>query len=495
MPRTNAGATAWEYRSPANVLSDIGAQPLDATLTSIAALGTAADKYLYSTAIDTWAEGAITTFGRSLLDDADAATGRNTLGASTGVWPATLGGTDQSAYTVGDLLYASTTTALSKLAAGTSGYVLTSGGAGVAPSWAAAAGGSIDGSGAANRVAYWSDADTLTSDADLVFNGTQLLTTGLFVGALTGTPARALEVRSTSAQIRASYDASNYAEITVNATGQLVIGGAGSRYTAIAMGGAAALAATDMQIAIGYLATTTSSEAIAIGRSTTAAQGSTSIGYQCSSSTFTQCVSVGYQSSCGANSSVAIGSGATAGTGGNQGIAIGLSAVSVGDSIALGRTATTTAGNQFVCGGTSGAISNVFFGKGVTHATPTAWTLNGTGGSGTDIAGGPLNIGGGKPTGAGAGGSVVVQTAPAGASGTTLRSLVDRLTVDQKGNIYPGTAALATGATDGFLYIQTCAGTPTGVPTTVTGRIAIVYDTTNKKLYAYNGAWESVTFA
>lgn len=48
---------------------------------------------------------------------------------------ATQGGTGQTSYAVGDVLYASTTTALSKLAAGTSGYVLTSNGAGSAPSY------------------------------------------------------------------------------------------------------------------------------------------------------------------------------------------------------------------------------------------------------------------------------------------------------------------------------------------------------------------------
>lgn len=50
---------------------------------------------------------------------------------------ATQGGTGQTSYTVGDLLYASTTTALSKLAAGTTKYVLTANGAGVAPSYQA----------------------------------------------------------------------------------------------------------------------------------------------------------------------------------------------------------------------------------------------------------------------------------------------------------------------------------------------------------------------
>jgi hypothetical protein len=63
----------------------------------------------------------------------------------TGTLPATNGGTGQSSYTVGDLLYASTTSALSKLPASTSGYVLTSNGAGVAPSWAAAPSSALSG--------------------------------------------------------------------------------------------------------------------------------------------------------------------------------------------------------------------------------------------------------------------------------------------------------------------------------------------------------------
>jgi hypothetical protein len=48
---------------------------------------------------------------------------------------ATSGGTGQSSYAVGDILYASTTTALSKLADVATGNALISGGVGVAPSW------------------------------------------------------------------------------------------------------------------------------------------------------------------------------------------------------------------------------------------------------------------------------------------------------------------------------------------------------------------------
>ncbi len=53
---------------------------LGETLTSIAALGSAADKTLYTTAENTWAEADLTSFGRSLIDDANAAAAISTLG-------------------------------------------------------------------------------------------------------------------------------------------------------------------------------------------------------------------------------------------------------------------------------------------------------------------------------------------------------------------------------------------------------------------------------
>lgn len=57
------------------------------------------------------------------------------------------------------------------------------------------------------------------------------------------------------------------------------------------------------------------------------------------------------------------------------------------------------------------------------------------------------------------------------------------------GSFVMGSAAIATNATAGFFYIASCAGTPTGTPTAQTGRVPMVWDSTNKKFYIYDGAW------
>ena len=75
----------------------------------------------------------------SAIQAADVPTlNQNTTGTSanvTGVVAAANGGTGQSSYAVGDIVYASTTTALSKLADVATGNALISGGVGVAPSY------------------------------------------------------------------------------------------------------------------------------------------------------------------------------------------------------------------------------------------------------------------------------------------------------------------------------------------------------------------------
>lgn len=59
------------------------AQPLDATLTALAGVAFAADEMVYATAADTFATTSITSYGRSLLADANASAARTTLGLGT----------------------------------------------------------------------------------------------------------------------------------------------------------------------------------------------------------------------------------------------------------------------------------------------------------------------------------------------------------------------------------------------------------------------------
>ena len=89
----------------------------------------------------------------------------------TGTLPATNGGTAQSTYTTGDILYSSATNTLAKLAAGTNGYILTL--ASGIPSWAAAPAGFSAPTLGSTSIASGS---TVTSIAGLTLNATSTTT-------------------------------------------------------------------------------------------------------------------------------------------------------------------------------------------------------------------------------------------------------------------------------------------------------------------------------
>lgn len=93
-------------------------------------------------------------------------------------------------------------------------------------------------------------------------------------------------------------------------------------------------------------------------------------------------------------------------------------------------------------------------------------------------------------------GFMYVYTVAAGASGATA-TLTITFAVSAAGSTILGPqSAVATSATDGFAYLPTCAGTPTGTPTSYTGKAAAVVDTTNNYLYVRVGStWKKATLS
>jgi len=112
------------------------------TTSALSRLGASINGYVLTLAagVPTWAasSGGVTSFQTSLsgLTPASSTTGAITLAGTLG---AISGGTGLTSYATGDIVYASATNTLSKLTAGTNGYVLTL--ASGVPSWAAASGG------------------------------------------------------------------------------------------------------------------------------------------------------------------------------------------------------------------------------------------------------------------------------------------------------------------------------------------------------------------
>ncbi len=99
--------------------------------------------------------------------------------------------------------------------------------------------------------------------------------------------------------------------------------------------------------------------------------------------------------------------------------------------------------------------------------------------------------------GSGLSGDIIIQTGDTGAASGTQNAQNSALTIKggaaqgKSGSVVFGSAAIATNANDGFVYLVSGAGTPTGTPTTFTGRVALYIDTTNSQLWLYlGGAWK-----
>lgn len=215
-------------------------------------------------------------------------------------------------------------------------------------------------------------------------------------------------------------------------------------------------AAAQVQIGSGALANGNNgvlgAGSVAVGYSAEAgdasAFGSTALGAN-ATATADRATAVGRGASAG-GTCVALGDGADTSAGTQGSVAIGYSAVAAGvgalaigqsssaasnDSIAIGGYSATTAANQLVIGGVNStwAITDVYIGDLVTNASPLGFTLNATGGSGSDVAGASATIAGGKGTGNAAGGAVIFKTSDAGGSGSTLQSLTEKCRVPVEG--------------------------------------------------------------
>lgn len=186
---------------------------------------------------------------------------------------------------------------------------------------------------------------------------------------------------------------------------------AGTGGTSVVIGNSANNANFANVVLIGSGATSSGAGAVMIG------QGATTSGSN------PDAVGIGRANNTkGASGCVAIGLSATVTN--SLGVAVGVSASAAGSAIALGTSTAGVAGD-FVAGGTSMPITSVWFGKGKTDTTAVSYTINGTGGSGSDNAGGGINLAAGVGTGTAAGGDLRLQTSPSIATGSTAQTLSD----------------------------------------------------------------------
>lgn len=306
-----------------------------------------------------------------------------------------------------------------------------------------------------------------------------------------GANEKAFTVDNFSADIFTMYGSGNAAF-----TGTISSPGAGSNSerfgltstaagtSSLAVGNSAAATGND-SMAIGQSTSTTGSNTIVIGNaiSTSSSDGVT-IGVGASnyssgvslgrgSSSGSNGVAVGFFAGAGISNTVSIGGSASAG--GSNNIAIGQNASVTGSGgaqnsigiganvvtgftnvIAIGSSATATAANQCLIGGSNTSITSVYFGKGVTSATPAAVSLNATGGNGAGINGANIIIASGiGGTAADKGGDILFKTATTG-TGTTLATML-QISENKIGlfGVTPAIQQTGGAATAGVAYTAT----------------------------------------
>lgn len=154
-------------------------------------------------------------------------------------------------------------------------------------------------------------------------------------------------------------------------------------------------------------------------------------------------------------------------TTGSGNIAIGSASASIltsgANNILIGRGSqaeSTGTSNTCVLGGATSAITNIYSNKGITSASATAYTINGTGGSGSNNAGANILLAGGLGTGTAAAGYVGAKFPLLGTTGSTLQTM-STLVSYYSGVIYrsvaDATVTASTSTTGTLIGAQTSA--------------------------------------
>lgn len=501
---THSVTTGAELAFVNGVTSGIQAQ-LDVHTAAIAGIG--APAFSAITAGTNTTAAMVVGTGGSLATSGSGTIVATSLSATLA---ATAGGTGQTVYAVGDLLYANTTTTLNKLADVAVGSYLRSTGVGIAPVWSTV---TLPNSAVVG--------DLLSVSATNVYANITAVALGqvLASGGVATLPAWTATPR-----LSGILDANGNPAVTYGATASAVYG---LTFTNAALLGTVAIGVTaPTQVAASVAGTPLSITAQA------AVAGSSSAGAAAGGAvTITSGAAARLTSgnANGGNINLVTGAGIGTGTAGACVFPVGV--VTVPSIQFLGDTAGFFSPSAGIVDFTSGnnsrvriSTQQVAFSSTMSlafrsvsapdtfmsfPATATiqygAADVNGSAVAqitqvqsaitGTDQNGADWTFKGSKQTGAGTPGNIIFQTSPKLASGTTQGTpeIALKLTAPPL-NMHPsvvvGNQALATTATDGFLYIPTCAGTPTGVPTAFTGRVALVYDTTNFQFWIYDGAWK-----
>lgn len=240
-------------------------------------------------------------------------------------------------------------------------------------------------------------------------------------------------------------------EATVSGANSVAIGnGASAPAQSIVIGRATSSTSTGSDVIIGGVSSASNpgTVLIGIGSSSTGSGGNNVAIGTSISITSAQSVGVGYNTSVTGANSVRVGASGSVGHEYSQ---------------AYGFGATTTAANQLVYGAATaatGGINDAYYGRGVASADANDFKMQPSGRVGTDLAGNNFTIAAGKATGNAASGVIIFQTSTAGASGTTLQTLANKIQINGSGILaYNGVMPTSgSGGTDSTIFRNSSTG-------------------------------------